>query len=123
MSALDTDNFNGGWFALNHEPRPVAIAMRQLIQLLSGATNLEVILEGSAAKREGPYAYRFTTPRGHVTAAWCQSPVTLKIPVDPNTETLVTDMLGNNIAKVKADSYVASLSETPIFLTSNSTAN
>jgi hypothetical protein len=118
MSALDTDNFNGGWFGLgpSNDPRPVAIAMRQVIRLLSGATDLEIVLDGGIDSPENPYAYRFTTPRGRVMVAWCQTPATFKLAIDPDTETVVTDMLGNTIATLTDSSYLASLSETPIFL-------
>lgn len=122
MSALDTDNYNSGWFGPgpNHDPRPVATAMRQVIRLLGGATDLKVVLDGSTTSPQGPYAYRFSTPRGPVMVAWCQTPGTFKLQVDSDTKTLVTDMLGNTIATLTESSYLASLSETPIFLHSSS---
>lgn len=118
MSALDSDYFNGGWFGYTHEARPVATAMRQAIELLSGATNLEVVLEGTAAMRGGPYAYRFTTPRGDVLVAWSEKVGNFKLPTDGTGKTRVTDMLGDVIAEVTGDSYQAALSASPIFLTS-----
>lgn len=116
MSALDTDNFNSGWFGTSHDPRPVATAMRQVIQLLSGATYLDVVLDGGIGSPESPFAYRFTTPRGMVMVAWCQIPGSFKLPIDSETETRVVDMLGNTVATVTDSSYVAALSESPIFL-------
>ena len=90
--------------------------MRQLIQLLSGTKSLTVILDGEYSKPEKPYAYRFNTPRGDVLVAWCQVPAEFKLPIEPDTETVVTDMLGNTIAKVTDSYFTAQLSETPIFL-------
>jgi hypothetical protein len=120
MSVFDTDNHNGGWFQSGpaHDPRPVAIAMRQLIQLLSGATHLEVVLSGEADPHEKPYAYRVTTPRGRVLVAWCQTPAAFKLPIDPDAQTVVTDMMGNTIAKVTDSYFTGQLSEDPIFLAS-----
>jgi hypothetical protein len=118
MSYLDTDNFNSGWFQNDppSRPRPVAVAMRQAIQLLSGATGLEVILDGDAAPHESPYAYRFTTPRGRVTVAWCETPGAFKLPINPGAKTVVTDMMGNMIAQVSDNYFMGKLSENPIFL-------
>ena len=118
MSAMDTDNYNGGWFGPgpNHDPRLVATAMRQVIQLLGGATDLEVVLDGGTASPGDPYAYRFSTPRGRVMVAWCQIPATFKLPIDPEQETVVTDILGNTIATLRGSLYAATLSEAPIFL-------
>lgn len=74
MFVLDSDDYNGGWFGPGpgHEPRLVAVAMRQVIDLLAGATNLEMVLDGAQDKPTDPFAYRFTTPRGTVLVAWCQ---------------------------------------------------
>ena len=122
MSALDTDNCNSGWFGPdpNHDPRPVATAMRQVIRLLSGATYLEIVYDGGIASPGSPYAYRFSTPHGRVMVAWCQIPTNVTLPIDPSTQTVVTDMLGNTITTLTGGSYLASLSETPIFLHSRS---
>jgi hypothetical protein len=122
MSALDTDNVNSGWFGPdpNHDPRPVATAMRQVIRLLSGATYLEIVHDGGIASPGSPYAYRFSTPHGRVMVAWCQIPTNVTLPIDPSTQTVVTDMLGNTITTLRGGSYLASLSETPIFLHSSS---
>lgn len=118
MSAMDTDNYNGGWFgfAAGHDPRPVAVAMHQVIKLLRGTTYLEVVLDGGTASPESPFAYRLTTPRGKVMVAWCQQPGRFKLPLDPDRETVVTDMLGKTLAKVTSDQYSTDLSEVPIFL-------
>ena len=117
MFALDSDNYNGGWFGLApaNDPRPVAVAMRQVIQLLSGATYLEIVLDGSDDLAK-PFAYRFTTPRGSVLVAWCQLPASYNLKLDAGTRTVVTDMLGNQIATTADTTYEAALSETPIFL-------
>jgi hypothetical protein len=118
MSVLDTDDCNFGWFGLgpSYDPRPVAIAMRQLMRLLRGATHLDIVLDGGIASPGSPYAYRFSTPHGRVMVAWCQTPATVTLPIEPGTQTLVTDMLGNAITTLTGSSYLASLSETPIFL-------
>lgn len=118
MSATDTDNYNGGWFGPvpGDEPRPVAVAMRQVIQLLGGATYFEVVLDGGTGSPEAPFAYRFSTPNGPVLVAWCQVPAEFNLPIDSETETAVTDMLGNTIARLTDSFYMAGLSENPIFL-------
>ena len=48
--------------------------------------------------------------------AWCQTPTTFNISLDPHTETIVSDMLGTTISTLTDSKYVASLSEAPIFL-------
>ncbi|ORV34422.1 hypothetical protein AWB99_02035 [Mycolicibacterium confluentis] len=118
MFAVDSDDYNGGWFGGGpaHDPRPVADAMRQLIRLLHDATDFEVVLDGLGGAAESPYTYRFGTPRGGVLVAWCQNRGEFAIPLDAETETRVTDMFGNTIATVHADSYQGQLSEEPIYL-------
>ena len=118
MSALDTDDFNSGWFGVGpaHDARPVAVAMRQLIRLLHGSTLFEVVLDGGTASPESPFAYRFSGPQASLLVAWCQVPGTFKLPIDPDRKTSVTDMLGNSIATLTDSSYEAALSENPIFL-------
>lgn len=118
MFVVDTDNYNGGWFGPSpaHEPRPVAVAMRQLISLIRGATDFEVVIDGGVASPASPFAYRFTTPRGPVMVAWCQTPGEFSLPLERDTDIMVTDMLGRKITTVQGSSYQAQLSETPIFL-------
>lgn len=118
MFAVDSDNYNGGWFGdgPNHDPRPVAVAMRQIIQLLTGATRLETVLDGTETGPESPFAYRFTTPRGSVLVAWCQLPAKFKLELGSERQTVVTDMLGDTIATTQNATYEVALSETPIFL-------
>ena len=131
MNVADTDGTNMGWFNTNAgalsgieagslavAPRPVAVAMRLLNRLISGATQFEVLLDGSAAPLTAPYVYRFTTPRGRVTVAWCQGGSTTAIPIDPDTTMTVTDQVGTIIATlpVGTTSYTATLSATPIFI-------
>lgn len=118
MFVLDTDNFNCGWFdnGPEHDPRPVAVAMRHLNRLLRGASQLEIVSDGQSDARDNPYVYQFTTPSGPVVVAWCQTPTTFNISLDPHTETIVSDMLGTTISTLTDSKYVASLSEAPIFL-------
>jgi hypothetical protein len=118
MFVLDSDDYNGGWFGPGpgHEPRLVAVAMRQVIDLLAGATNLEMVLDGAQDKPTDPFAYRFTTPRGTVLVAWCQVAATFELQLDPGTRTVVTDMQGTVLATTEDPSYDAALSEEPIFL-------
>ena len=120
MFVLDTDDYNGGWFGSGpqHQPRIVAVAMRQVIELFGSATNLEVVLDGTPDKPTDPFAYRFTTDAGSVLVAWCQVPARFALQLDPQTATVVTDMQGNVLANVQSDSYEAALSEEPIFLRS-----
>ena len=116
MSALDTDNFNGGWFGNGPQgdPRPVAVAMRQLIQLLRAQQSLTVILDGEYSKPEKPYAYVSPPP---AETCWWRGADTggVQTAIEPDTETVVTDMLGNTIAKVTDSYFTAQLSENPIF--------
>lgn len=118
MSAMDTDHYNGGWFVTgdHYPPRPVATAMRQLIQLADGADRIEILADGNKDPQQLPYVYRLGTPRGNLVVAWSQNPTTIDIPIDAKSPTLVTDMLGNAITTVNGDTYTASLTETPIFL-------
>ncbi len=118
MSALDTDNYNSGWFssAADHDPRPIAVAMRHLMRLTSGADELAIVLDGNDELPGRPYVYRFSTPRGEVTVAWSQTPTVVTVPIDAGVETVVTDMLGGRIGQVTDSSYRALLSAIPIFL-------
>ena len=56
MFVLDTDNFNCGWFdnGPEHDPRPVAVAMRHLNRLLRGASQLEIVSDGSKRRSRQP---------------------------------------------------------------------
>lgn len=119
MFLLDTDEANAGWFDYSpeHNPRPVAVAMRQLNKLVSGATVFEVVLDGYT-RSDGAFAYRLTTPRGWVIVGWSQNPVQVAIPCDFSESAAVIDMLGNPIAKGSGlQEYFADLTELPIFIT------
>lgn len=121
MFTVDSDNYNGGWFGAGptHDARPVAVAMRQVIGLLDGADGLEVVLDGADGEPGSPFAYRFSTPRGSVLVAWCQVPGTFKLQLPAGAETVVTDMLGNQLTVTREGTLQAALSEAPIFLHSS----
>lgn len=119
MFLVDTDEANAGWFGNSPEfdPRPVAIAMRQLNKFISGATVFEVVLDGYK-RPDGAFAYRLTTPRGWVIVAWSQTRVRVSIPCDFAESTAVVDMLGSSVAKgTGLQECVADLSELPIIIT------
>lgn len=133
MNVCDTDNFNGGWFnvdagTLSYQmsvgasyvpttPRKIAVAMRLLNRLVWDATKIEILLDGLIAPTTAPFAYRFHTPRGKVTVAWCDVAGNYSIPVDPDISQRVTTQLGVIIDMIGGSStYSAPLSESPIFI-------
>lgn len=135
MGPADTDGTNLGWWdtdagtlsvlmdaapgnlgSSSAPPRKVATAMRMCRRLLTGSTQLEILLDGGTSSTL-PFVYRFTTPRGRVTVAWCQTAGTHSIPVDPDVTQRVTDQVGTPIEVIGgASTYAASLSELPIFI-------
>ena len=133
MHVCDTDGFNGGWFGtdagtLSYQmglgrdsatapARKVATAMRLLHKLVGDATQLEILLDGVDDPEADPFAYRFHTPRGRVTVAWCEVEGVHSIPVDPDVSQVVTTQLGLQITGIGGSpSYRATLGPTPIFI-------
>jgi len=133
MHTCDTDNYNAGWFSTDAgslswlrsqgvtsttvQPRKTATAMRLLNRLVGDATKLEILSDGLAAPTTTPFVYRFTTPRGRVTVAWCETSGSYSIPVDPDITWRATDHLGTAVDTFGGSStYLAALSPTPIFI-------
>jgi Bacterial Ig domain len=114
----DDDGFNGGYFVYSTgAARPVATATEQEIALTNGATTMSVLAENYGTG--DPFIYSFNTPGyTQVDVAWAQTSQTTAIAIPPGTTT-VTDQLGNVITTITtatATTYLAALTETPIWL-------
>lgn len=128
MHAVDTDNFNYGWFAISSgeissgngtpTPRPVAAAMRFFNMMTADATSMNILLDGSESPENSPFAYQLATPQGNLIIAWNQGGSTTSIPVDPASALTVTDMTGRRITTLApgTTSYSATLSASPIYI-------
>jgi len=118
MFAADTDNTNTGMFNRDGTWRPVAHAIRTMMNMMPNPALLDAVSDGA----DGYYAYLFradmdkpASPR--VIMAWnVAGPKTVEIPIDA-PQVMVTDMLGKaGVATAAGGKVSVEIGPCPVYI-------